>query len=240
MADHLTCFPVVLASGSPRRHEFVKSLGIAFRVHVADIREHGKEGELPGDLVARLSREKAKAVAARYPAAIVIGADTVVALDDQVLGKPHSPDEAVVMLSRLRDRPHHVYSGVTVCSPASDIPLTSVSDSTVWMRPYSDADIAAYVASGDPLDKAGAYGIQDAEFNPVARLQGCYAGVMGLCLCDLVNLLSQVGLALEIDVPSVCATITGVPCCSKRENQIRSRWAAPVDVAKQIEDQKRQ
>lgn len=216
MASPLTLLPVILASGSPRRHDFVKSLGIPFHVHVADIGEQSQEGELPGDLVARLSREKAMAVAARYPDAIVIGADTVVALGDQVLGKPETPDEAVEMLRGLRDRPHHVYSGITVCSPVSNTPLVSVSDSTVWMRAYSDAEIAAYVASGDPLDKAGAYGIQNVEFNPVARWQGCYAGVMGLCLCHLVELLSQAGLTLDIDVPAVCLTVTGVACCSKK------------------------
>ncbi|MBN1583893.1 MAG: septum formation protein Maf [Anaerolineae bacterium] len=214
----MTRFPVILASGSPRRHDFVKSLGIVFHAHVADIDEQARMGELPEDLVVRLSREKALAVAALYPNAIVIGADTVVALDGRVLGKPAGHHEATAMLRRLRDRPHHVYSGITVCSPAHDIPLTSVSDSTVWMRPYSDAEIAAYVSSGDPLDKAGAYGIQNVAFRPVARWQGCYAGVMGLCLCDLVELLSRAGLALEIDAPTACIEITGVPCCGKVSN----------------------
>jgi MAF protein len=214
MPSFLTHVPIVLASRSPRRYDFIKSLGIAFQIHVADIDERSQEGELPVDLVARLSREKALAVAVLYPDAIVIGADTIVALDGQVLGKPAGPDEATEMLRRLRDRPHHVYSGVTVCSPTHDTPLTSVSDSTVWMRPYSDADIAAYVASGDPLDKAGAYGIQNAEFSPVARFQGCYASVMGLCLCDLVELLSQAGLTIEADAPDACVAITGVSCCS--------------------------
>ena len=149
---------LILASGSPRRREFMDALGLAFEIHVADIDERNGDGESPRDLVARLSREKARAVAVRYPHAVVIGADTVVALDGQILGKPAGPSEAAEMLRRLRDRPHEVCSGVTVCPPRGmGDARTAVSASTVWMRPYSDGEIAAYVASGDPLDKAGAY-----------------------------------------------------------------------------------
>ena len=133
------------------------ALGVPFEIHVADIDERNGQGELPGALVARLSREKARAVAARYPDAVVIGADTIVTLDGQFLGKPAGPADAGDMLRRVRDRPHEVYSGVTVCSPraqraAHAARATAVVGSTVWMRPYSDDEIAAYVASGDPLE----------------------------------------------------------------------------------------
>lgn len=208
--------PVVLASASPRRRDFVALLGIPFTACAADVDERNGQGERPADLVARLSREKAAVVRSQQPGAIVIGADTVVALNGDILGKPRDADDAEEMLKRLRGRPHHVYSGVTVCSPHG-APLIAVSDSTVWMRSYSDAEIAAYVASGDPLDKAGAYGIQHAGFHPVARVRGCYASVMGLPLCHLADLMAQAGIGLAVDVPAACRTLTGIPCCSGQE-----------------------
>ena len=117
------------------------------------------------------------------------------------------------MLYRLRDRLHHVYSGVTVCPPHGAEPTTAVVKSAVWMRPYDENEVAAYVASGDPLDKAGAYGIQNAEFHPVARLHGCYASVMGLPLCKLDSLLRQAGVSTTVDVQAVCSGFIGTRCC---------------------------
>jgi MAF protein len=200
-------------------------LGLPFEVYAADIDERNGRGERPADLVARLSREKALAVATDHPCQAVIGADTIVTMDGLLLGKPADPDEAAVMLRRLRDRAHQVYSGITVCPPAgrdppaggdppaSGTPLTGVVESTVWMRNYSEDEIAAYVASGSPLDKAGAYGIQDAHFLPVARLRGCYASVMGFPLCELARLLGLAGTSGLADVPDTCSAATGVPCC---------------------------
>jgi septum formation protein len=202
-----------LASASPRRREFLEQLGLPFQVRVADIEEQNGYGELPDALVARLSLEKARAVSARFPHAIVIGADTIVTLDGELLGKPADVEDAAAMLRRLRDRPHQVYSGVTVCPPDHGEPLTAVVGSRVWMRPYIEAEIAAYVASGDPLDKAGAYGIQNARFHPVARLRGCYASVMGLPLRALTDLLSQVGVVPQVAVSMACSALTRVPCC---------------------------
>ena len=212
----------------------MQALGVPFAVHVADIDERNGAGESPQGLVARLSREKAAAVAARYPDAAVIGADTIVTLDGQLLGKPAGPGDATAMLRRLRDRPHQVYSGVTVCPPHLAPPRTVVVGSTVWMRSYGEDEIAAYVASGDPLDKAGAYAIQNAAFHPVARLQGCYASVMGLPLCALTNLLAEVGIVPPavrppartsgrrcahdgIDTMRACASLTGAPCCGGQD-----------------------
>jgi MAF protein len=194
-------------------------LGLPFEVYAADIDERNGRGERPADLVARLSREKALAVATDHPCQAVIGADTIVTMDGQLLGKPADPDEAAVMLRRLRDRAHQVYSGITVCPPTRGTPRAGVVESTVWMRNYSEDEIAAYVASGSPLDKAGAYGIQDARFHPVARLRGCYASVMGFPLCELARLLGLAG-ALGMtgasglaDVSDTCSAATGVPCC---------------------------
>jgi septum formation protein len=191
----------------------MESLGIPFEVQVADVDERNGQDERPEELVARLSLLKARAVAVHFPHAVVIGADTIVTLDGALLGKPVDAAEAVLMLQRLRDRAHHVYSGVTVCPPWGGDPLTEVVESTVWMRPYTDSEIEAYVASGDPLDKAGAYGIQNVPFHPVARLQGCYASVMGLPLCELLSLLSAVGIHPAVDVQSACLSqgVPGVP-----------------------------
>lgn len=189
--------------------------GLPFIVRVADVDERDEPGERPPDLVGRLSRAKAVHVAARYPGATVIGADTIVTLEGELLGKPASPPEATKMLARLRDRPHQVYSGVSVVSAGCPEGRTRVVESTVWMRDYSDDEIAAYVAGGSPLDKAGAYGIQDAEMNPVARLEGCYASVMGLPLAALAELLALCRPELSLpDVAAACSAVTGVPCCS--------------------------
>jgi septum formation protein len=220
----VTPYPVILVSASPRRREFMQQLGLPFEVRVADVDEQDRDGEPPQALVARLSQEKALAVAARFPQAVVIGADTIVTLGGELLGKPADPQDAADMLRRLRDRPHQVYSGVTVCpSCGSDRrgeALTGVVGSTVWMRPYTEDEIAAYVASGDPLDKAGAYGIQNAEFHPVARMRGCYASVMGLPLCALDDLLRQAGVVPPVDVAAACQAHTGVPCCGGGEGTL--------------------
>jgi septum formation protein len=204
----------------------MEHLGLPFEVRAADVDEGSRPGEQPRALVGRLSRAKAQRVAARHAAgnaaAIVIGADTIVTLEGELLGKPADAAEAAEMLARLRDRPHQVYSGVTVVAPDRSA-KTVVVESTVWMRAYGDDEIAAYVAGGSPLDKAGAYGIQDASMNPVARLAGCYASVMGLPLCALVDLLRDAGLVLP-DTPAACSAacraVTGVPCCAGQ----RAEW----------------
>ena len=209
----MTQSKLILASGSPRRQEFMRALGLNFAIRAADIDERTADGERPEDLVARLSREKAQAVAAQEPDAAVIGADTIVTLDGEILGKPTDPDDAARMLRQLRDRPHAVYSGVTVCPAGGGVPQTAVVGTTVWMRAYSDAEIAAYVDSSDPLDKAGAYAIQHPGFAPVARIEGCYASVMGLPVQDLVRLLARAGIVPPVDAGQACTSLTGFPCC---------------------------
>jgi MAF protein len=205
---------LILASGSPRRHAFLNALGLSFSIHVADIEEQTTEGEPPHDLVARLSREKALCIAGAHPGATVIGADTIVTLEGRVLGKPAGPVEAADMLRRLCGRAHVVYSGVTVCPPTGGPLYSAVVGSTVWMRAYAEDEIAAYVASGDPLDKAGAYAIQNGPFHPVERMRGCYASVMGLPVRALVDLLAQVGVRPPVEATVACQTGTGVPCCA--------------------------
>jgi len=175
--------------------------------------EEIKEGENPQEMVCRLSLAKARAVARIHsPECPIVAADTVVVLDSEVLGKPANPAEAVTMLQRLRGRGHLVLSGVAVLDPASGRAVSELAETVVWMRPYGEEELARYVASGDPLDKAGAYAIQHRDFNPVERVEGCYASVMGLPLCHLVRALRGLGLTPPADVPRACQEFTGHDC----------------------------
>ena len=224
--------PIILASASPRRREFFELLRLPFIVRTADVDETPRPGETPDVLVARLSATKAAAVAQSLGArgigqggelagglesSLVVAADTVVVLDDEILGKPSDADHAIHMLQQLRDRAHAVYSGVTVVEIASGRAAIQLSTTTVWMRDYGQAELEAYVASGDSLDKAGAYAIQHTGFRPVARIDGCYSGVMGLPLGALADGLAHFGVALPVDVATVCRGRTGHPCCRESD-----------------------
>ncbi len=219
---------IILASTSPRRREFFELLGLPFTVRTADVNETPRPGETPDVLVARLSATKAAVVSRGIAASgteqvgelaeglensLVVAADTVVVLDQEILGKPRDADHAAHMLQRLRGRAHNVYSGVTVVEIGSGRAAIQLSTTTVWMRDYGLAELEAYVASGDPLDKAGAYAIQHTDFQPVARIEGCYSGVMGLPLGALADGLAHFGVALPVDVATVCQERTGHPCC---------------------------
>lgn len=201
---------ILLASASPRRRELLSLLGLTFSVVVADVDETDGDDESPPAMVQRLSRAKALAVAARHPQALIIAADTTVALDGESLGKPADPAEAKAMLLALRGRLHQVYSGLTAAQDSRI--LTDLVESDVWMRDYSDEEIARYVGSGDPLDKAGAYAVQHVGFHPAARVEGCFASVMGLPLCHLARVLARQGVAVPVDVPAVCQAHTGLAC----------------------------
>jgi MAF protein len=210
---------LLLASASPRRRELLALLGLSFEVSVADVAEDPLMDELPAMLVARLSQAKARAACstpgqrdATYVPTLVIACDTVVALDGELLGKPRDASEASSMLQRLRGRSHDVYSAVTLLEPATGDTTTDVAATQVVMRAYTDAEIAAYVASGDPLDKAGAYAIQHSGFHPVAENQGCYANVVGLPLCHLTRCLQRWGSEPPHDVPTACQAHTGHHC----------------------------
>jgi len=209
--------PLILASASPRRQELLKALGLPFIIVPAEVDERQQTSASPAALVQSLSQAKAAAVAARYPDAVIVGADTVVVLDGLVLGKPADAAEAARMLRALRGRAHLVYSAVTALAAATGRQATAVSESRVWLRNYSEAEIAAYVASGDPLDKAGAYAIQHRDFTPVARITGCYASVMGLPLGHLARVLAAVGVAVPVDVAQACQAVTGAECCLREE-----------------------
>jgi MAF protein len=196
---------LLLASRSPRRRELVALLGLPFDVTTADVPENPLADETPAQVVTRLSQAKACASSsATTVAAIIIACDTVVALDGEILGKPRDDIEAAEMLRRLRGRAHAVYSAVTLLEPATGRTTTEVAKTQLEMRRYTDAEIAAYVASGDPLDKAGAYAIQHPGFHPVASFRGCYANVVGLPLCHLTRGLRSLGVEPPHDIPTVC------------------------------------
>lgn len=201
----------VLASRSPRRRELLGRLGLDFTVDVADVDESSFPGEPPEALVCRLCRAKAAAVADHHAGEVVLAADTIVVLDGVILGKPRDSLDAVAMLSALRDRVHVVYTAVCVIYDGRAATRLSATD--VTMRAYTDAEIEAYVETGDPLDKAGAYGIQDPRFAPVAAWDGCYSAVMGLPLGLAAELLAEAGVGVSEEVSAACRSITGDRCC---------------------------
>ncbi len=188
------------------------ALGVTFVVASANLDETQRPGEPPQALAQRLAREKALAVARHFPGQPVLGADTIVVLDGLVLGKPSSEDEATAMLRSLRHDSHEVLSAVFALNPATGQEASALSLSLVWMRSYTDGEIAAYVASGDPMDKAGAYAIQNRGFAPVARIEGCFSGVMGFPLGHVAQVLSAVGLPPVGDVGKACRPFAG-HCC---------------------------
>jgi septum formation protein len=208
---------LLLASQSPRRRELLALLGLPFETAAPDVDEAPQAGESPAALAVRLSQAKAQ-VCARLARtddadpAIVIACDTIVAREGQVLGKPRDKDEATEMLRRLRGRPHSVYTAVTLLEKTTARVLTDVAETQVIMRTYTDAELAAYVASGDPMDKAGAYAIQHPGFHPASEVRGCYANVMGLPLCHLIRCLRDWETEPQQDVPDVCQSYTGHRC----------------------------
>ncbi|HEY7063959.1 MAG TPA: Maf family protein [Chloroflexota bacterium] len=184
--------PLVLASGSPRRRELLARLGLRFEVVVPNVDESPATDEAPGALARRLARAKALAVRLSR-GTVVLAADTVVSRAGQLYAKPRDTTDAVRMLRELRGARHEVTTGVCVVRVGRDT-LVGAVVTAVWMRAYVDAEIAAYVAAGEPFDKAGAYAIQDATFHPVARFEGCYSNVVGLPLCLTAALLQKAGL----------------------------------------------
>lgn len=218
---------LVLASGSPRRRQLLAALGLDFTVGVADIDETPFPGEPPDVLVCRLCTAKAAAVAERYPGKIVLAADTLVVLDGAVLGKPANPLEAAAMLAALRDRVHVVYTALCVMNGRDT--ETRVSSTDVKMRAYTDTEIETYVATGDPLDKAGAYGIQDPEFAPVESWDGCYSAVMGLPMGLAAEMLERAGVQAPVGVISGCEAMTGDRCCQRYGGLAESRRSGCAD-----------
>jgi septum formation protein len=188
--------PLVLASASPRRRELLERAGVRFEVIPAEIDEEARADETPGQLAARLAREKALAVAGRVgpePARLVLAADTIVVLGESVLGKPRDPREAETMLSRLVGRTHRVITAVVVARSRDLGWRARAVESRVRMRPAEFDEIRAYVATGEPLDKAGAYAVQGRGRRFVAEIAGSESNVIGLPLDETLELLREAG-----------------------------------------------
>lgn len=189
---------IVLASGSPRRLGILVSAGLRVDVLPTETPEHRLPGDVtPEEWALRLASDKAANAARVMPDAVTLGADTIVVIDGEVLGKPSGPDDAMTTLRRLRNRSHRVVTAVAVDCPAGKWSGWSVTD--VWMRDLKDDEIADYVASGLPLDKAGSYGIQDRPFSPAERINGCYLNVVGLPMCLTTELFQLAGLRLRAE-----------------------------------------
>ena len=203
---------LILASGSPRRRQLLSLLGLPFVIKASHIDEGQLDGEAPVELVTRVSQAKARAVSDVRPDELVVAADTIVVLDGRVLGKPNGAEEAAAMLRDLRGRAHTVLSGVAVWQPDNRRMRRELGESTVWMREYTDDEIASYVASGDPLDKAGAYAIQHPQFDPVSEVEGCWLSVMGLPLCHLGRVLAEFGVILPANTPGTCSAFSQREC----------------------------
>jgi MAF protein len=175
------------------------------------------EGNLPGETarqyVLRLAEAKAREVVEQAPPGwVVVGADTAVVDQGEILGKPSDHAEAVEMLRRLGGRTHRVFTALALLSADGSRLSRALSVTDVTMRPYTDDEIGAYVATGDPLDKAGGYAIQHRGFQPVMELRGCYANVVGLPLCDLATLLTDFGVSVDGEIPEVCPPAKAYDC----------------------------
>ena len=182
--------PLILASGSPRRRELLDLMGLTYTVETPDVDE--SFSGRPSETFMEISRRKAAAVAARHSDSIIIAADTLV-FADGALGKPHTPERAKEMLRSLAGNWHHVYTGITVINTRSGRVLRNVDKTRVHLVPMTEQEIDAYVATGEPLDKAGAYGIQGMGGMFVDRIDGSYSNVVGLPMSMLRIMLAQVG-----------------------------------------------
>jgi MAF protein len=204
---------MILASASPRRRELIQLTGLPSSSLAADIDETPHPGEPPAEYVRRMSREKARAAAARVDEpTLILAVDTTVVDGEQILGKPADAGEATAILQQLRGRDHHVLTALTLLDMATGREITQMADSPVHMRDYSDDEIAAYIASGDPFDKAGAYAIQSASFHPVDGFSHCMANVMGLPLCHVTRMLRAAGEAPNGEIAGACQARIGYVC----------------------------
>ena len=184
---------LILASSSPRRQELLREAGVAYQVDPAHINEDQFQGEPALDYACRLAREKAQAVAARHPRRSVLGADTIVVVDQEVLGKPRDPADAVRMLRLLSGRGHSVTTAVCLVSPTGHTETLSAT-TQVYFRTLAEPEIQQYVAGGEPMDKAGAYAIQGGAARWTDRIEGEYSNVVGLPLSLVTEMLRKNGL----------------------------------------------
>jgi septum formation protein len=198
----------VLASQSPRRRELLGLCGYPFDTMAASVDESTVSHPDPAQDCIQTARLKAEAIlnqiySNQHERMIIVAADTIVAYDGHILGKPKDAADANQMLTTLRGHTHDVHTGVMIIDVDSGREVLGSHTAVVKMRRYTDQEISAYVASGDPLDKAGAYAIQHPIFRPVEQLNGCYLGVMGLSICHLLQLLRQIDLPFQAKLASL-------------------------------------
>jgi MAF protein len=214
MPSDRSTLEITLASASPRRRELMELTGWSFSVCSSPVPEAQVLGEGPKELAARLALSKANAARDTCPdIAVLFAADTMVIHNGAILGKPANAAEAVSMLQDLRGLQHDVITAIALLVK-DHTPLTTLCESRVPMREYHKDEIRVYVEGGSPLDKAGAYGIQDPDFHPVdiENFFDCFANVMGLPLCHLVRAMKQLGHEAPNDVPERCMQFTGYDC----------------------------
>ncbi len=183
--------PIILASASPRREEFLRWMGLSYSIEVADIDESQTENERPEAFVLRLAREKGEIIASRFPDCYVISGDTVVCLGTEILGKPENRSEAVAMLMRLSGQTHTVFSAYSVICRNRQLSRADLVQTEVTFTGFSEQLARAYVETGEPMDKAGAYGIQQRGVALVKSIRGSYSNVVGLPLPQLLAVLTE-------------------------------------------------
>ena len=186
--------PIILASSSPRRKDLLRQIGVEFSIDPADVDERVLPNEVPEGYAVRVALDKARLAASRAVAGIVIAADTIVVVDDEILGKPADAGDAERMLKMLSGKAHRVITGLAVMDAATGRTLTRTSITRVWFRRLMQQEIVSYIATGEPLDKAGAYGIQERGALLVDKIDGCYFNVVGLPLSLLGKLLRDFGI----------------------------------------------
>ncbi|KAA3642261.1 MAG: septum formation protein Maf [Chloroflexi bacterium] len=202
---------MVLASASPRRRELLALAGWEYSITPAAVDESPYLDEDPQEYVLRIASDKALAISAEVEEdVVVIAADTTVVDAGEILGKPADAVEAQAVLTRLRGRMHQVYTALAVKWRGELHTELAVTD--VPMREYSDTEIDAYIQTGDPFDKAGAYAIQHSGFHPVENMQACYANVVGLPLCHLTRLFHKIGVQPATDIPVACQAHLAYDC----------------------------
>ncbi|MCD6476458.1 MAG: septum formation protein Maf [Anaerolineaceae bacterium] len=209
---------IVLASASPRRRELLALTGWTFRVHSVDIDETRRPAEHSNDYVLRLAQEKAQAALPYVDNdEFILASDTIVAMNDEIFGKPRDADHARQILITLRDRVHTVDTAVAVLNPKTGECHIELAVVPVRMRNYSDEEIEAYIESGDPFDKAGAYAIQNGQFHPVEKFSSCFASVMGLPLCHVMRAFHAHQLPVPDQLPVNCQLYLSYICPVHRD-----------------------
>lgn len=205
---------MLFASQSPRRRQLLALTGWEATWKPVPFDESSVSTVRVEEVPRLLAKGKAEAARERETSELILAADTVVIDNGDILGKPESEEEAGVMLSRLRGRTHRVITAVAVLDERDGETHLDACETIVPMRAYDDAEMKAYIRGGSPMDKAGAYGIQDHPFSPVdeAKMQGCYANVMGLPLCHLTRIMKRIGFEAPSNVPASCQQATGYTC----------------------------